>query len=176
MSAYVRVNPLDENVAPGERETIRAWAKQIFCNIPLARQFEWTKEGAYRIVVYSGESLVSFLKILERTCLVDEQQVRIGGVAGVMTPPEHRGRGYAGLALREARRVIFEKLKAQLGLLLCEPELVKFYTRHGWQSVDCPVKFEQSSGNAVWPYCTMILAKPGKEWKPNSIDLCGFPW
>ncbi len=30
MSAYVRVNPLDENVAPGERETIRAWAQLIY--------------------------------------------------------------------------------------------------------------------------------------------------
>lgn len=87
MSAYVTVNPLNENVAPGERETIKAWAKQIFGNIPLARQFEWTKGGTYRIVVYSGKSPVSFLKILERTCLVDDQQVRIGGVAGVMTPP-----------------------------------------------------------------------------------------
>ena len=37
MSVHVRVNPLDENVAPGERETIRAWAKQIFCNMILAK-------------------------------------------------------------------------------------------------------------------------------------------
>ena len=94
----------------------------------------------------------------------------------MMTPPEHRRKGYAGLALQEAREVIFEKLRAQVGLLLCHRELVPFYARHGWQTVDCPVRFEQPSGSTVWPHRAMILAGAGEEWKPMSIDLCGLPW
>ena len=159
---------MNENVPPGERENIRAWARQIFGSMPLARQFEWAKGGAYRIVVYDGEIPVSFLKIHDRTAISDDQQIRIGGVAGVMTPTGHRGKGYAGLALQEGKRIIFEDLGADLGLLLCESDLIAFYVRHGWKITDCLLEFEQPSGRAAWPHCTMILPKLSEKLLPKS--------
>jgi predicted acetyltransferase len=176
MNIYAKATPFSQKLDPDEQELIVGWAKAIFGTMPLASQFTWTKGGAYRVVVYCNQQPVSYLKIIDRKGLLDEKPVKIGGVAGVQTPPEHRRKGYSGLALQETKRTIFNEMGAQLGLLLCEQELVPFYTRHGWQSVDCRVQFDQPSGKTVWPHHTMILAKSGESWNPKSIDLCGLPW
>ena len=176
MNIYAKVIPFSQKLDPDEQELLVGWAKEIFGTMPLASQFTWTKGGAYRVVVYCNQQPVSYLKIIDRTGLVDGKRVKIGGIAGVMTPSEHRRKGYSGLALQEAKRTIFDKMGVQLGLLLCEQELVQYYTRQGWQSVDCPVQFDQPSGKTVWPHHTMILTKSGESWNPKSIDLCGLPW
>lgn len=176
MNIYTRATPFSQTMDPNEQELIVSWAKAIFGTMPLASQFTWTKGGAYRAVVYCNQQPVSYLKIIDRIGLIDESPVKIGGIAGVMTPPEHRRKGYAGLALQKAKRTIFDEMGAQLGLLLCEQELVPFYTRHSWQSVDCTVQFEQPSGKTIWPHYAMILTKSGESWNPKSIDLCGLPW
>ena len=176
MSVTVKASPLSENSPADQGELIRTWAQQIFGNTPHAREFKWEKGGSYRVMVYERQSPVSFLRIVERAGLLDDQQVRIGGVAEVMTIPEHRGKGYAGLALQEAKRVILERLQSQFGLLFCDAELALFYARHGWRTVDCPVKVEQPSGSVIWPHCTMVLTRADQELTPKSIDLCGLPW
>ena len=176
MNIYTKATPFSQTLDPNEQELIVDWAKKHFGTMPLASQFTWSKGGAYRVVVYYNQKPVSYLKIIERTGLIDGKPAKIGGIAGVQTPSEYRRKGYAGLALQEAKQTIFDKMGVQLGLLLCEQELVQYYTRQGWKSVDCPVQFDQPSGKTVWPHHTMILTKSGESWNPKSIDLCGPPW
>jgi aminoglycoside 2'-N-acetyltransferase I len=176
MKVTAKVSGLRENVDPEERDIVLGWFRQNRGNMPHLSEFTWTKDGAYRVVVYSGEEPVSFLKIIDRTGLVDERPTKIGGVAAVITPPEHRRKGHATLALQEAERTILQTVRAQLGLLLCVADLIPFYSRQRWQPVQCPVQFDQPSGKTVWPHCTMILPRPGEPWDPQSIDLCGLPW
>ena len=176
MDIHTQASPIDDGTSATERETFARWAAEIFAGSAIARQFAWVDHWAYQVVVYRGSIAVSFLRIVDRTGLVDGCPVRMGGVADVMTPPEHRGKGFAGLALEKAREAIFDRMKVRLGVLLCAEELVHFYARHGWQLVDCPVTIDQPGGKQVWPQCTMLLARPGEMWTPKAIDLCGLPW
>ena len=176
MKVIAKVNRFNEYVDPAERDALLRWAQEKRGEIPYLSDYTWTKGGAYRVVVYREEEPVSLVKIIDRTGLVDGQSTKIGGVAAVVTLPEHRAKGYATLALQEAEKTIFEAVAAQLGLLFCVADLVPFYSRQRWEQVQCPVQFDQPSGKTVWPHCTMILPRPGDQWDPQSIDLCGLPW
>jgi len=176
MEIHAKTSPLDGSVPLAERDLFARWAVDILGGTPAAKQFTWVTEWAYQVVVYAGRIPVSHLRIVDRTILLDDGPVRMGGVADLMTPPEHRRKGFASLALQEARRTIFDRLQARLGLLFCAEELLGFYARHGWQRVDCPVLIDQPRGKMVWPQCAMVLARPGEMWTPKSIDACGLPW
>lgn len=176
MEILVKAMPIDDRIPAAERELFARWAAEILGGTPAASQFTWVKDWAYQVVVYSDSVPVSFLRIVDRNILVDGCPVRMGGVADVMTPPQHRRKGYAGLAVEEARRTIFDRLNARLGLLFCAEELVRLYAHHGWQLLDCPVTIDQPAGKRLWPQRTMLLARPGDQWAPKSIDVCGLPW
>ncbi len=115
MNIYAKATPFSQTLDPDEQELIVRWAKEIVGTMPLVSQFTWSKGGAYRVVGYCNQQPVSYLKIIERTGLIDGKPAKIGGIAGVQTPPEHRRKGYAGLAMQEAKRTIFTKMGVQLG-------------------------------------------------------------
>lgn len=41
------------------------------------------------------------------------------GISNVITPKAYRGNGYASKILRETKRLIFEDLRCEFGVLLC---------------------------------------------------------
>lgn len=176
MSIQVKAARLDDWRPAEEVAIFDRWATEIFAGTPAATQFTWVNHWAYRVVVYRDSVPVSHLRIVDRTALIDDRHVRLGGVADVMTPAEHRGKGFAGVAVDAARRAIFEAMNARLGMLFCRKELVPFYARHGWQEIDCPVTIDQPGGKQIWPQCTMLLTGPGDTWAPKAIDICGLPW
>jgi len=174
----LRVESMPGALPPDERgrRAILHWLEEIFGPVPVVRRLRWDSNAAYCVVVYEGSEPVSFLRILDRTISLDGKPVRVGGIGAVMTVPHRRGRGYAGLALGEARRVIFEVMGAEAGFLLCETARATFYLRYGWQRLDCPVRFDQPDGKATWTGVSMILPREGGTWSPKEIDLCGLPW
>lgn len=176
MEIHARSMPIDDRIPAAERELFARWAAEIFAGSPLAKQLAWVSEFAYQVVVYQDSVPVSYLRIVDRTGLVDGHPVRMGGVADVMTPPQYRRKGFGGVAVEESGRAIFDGMQAQLGVLFCADELIPFYARHGWQLADCPVTIDQPGGKRLWPQHTMLLARPGETWAPKSIDICGLPW
>jgi GNAT superfamily N-acetyltransferase len=119
---------------------------------------------------------VSFANVFTRTIRVDEVEIAMGALNGVMTPRRHQRKGYGTATVREARRVIFEELSADIGFLLCLPKLVKFYEKRGWRVVHCPVWISQTAGPTRWPYKSMVLVNDYGLKQPHSIDLCGPPF
>jgi len=176
MAAFARATPIEEPLPPSQQEIIDRWASEIFGDTATTRQFTWASGGAHRVVVYNGQTPVGFLRIFDRQVLIDGAGTRVGGVGQVMTPPEHRRCGFAALALEEAKRTIFEKMGARLGMLFCQADVAPYYLRRGWRGLDCPVWIDQPSGKLAWPHCAMILARPGETWAPKSMDACGLPW
>jgi GNAT superfamily N-acetyltransferase len=159
-----------------DRAEIIHWRRTLFPQRPDEPVLAWEPHALGGVVVYCDEHVASFLKIVGRTIRADGVQVRAGGVSGVMTIPDYRRRGLAGLALAEARRVIFETVGAEVGLLLCLQRLLSFYERYGWAPFEGEVVFDQPGGKRTWHNRCMVLVREGARWDPKRIDLCGLPW
>jgi hypothetical protein len=172
------VPPEPEILPKDERDLIRSWSRQFFGSHPLSTRLTWVaNEGVrFRVLVYSGEELVSHLRIIERVSKMDGKTVLAGGIGSVMTAPGHHGKGFASIALREAEGLIFDKMSADIGVLVCLPHLVPFYRKRRWQLIECPVKIDQPTGTEIWPECAMLLPKRGVQFTPKTFDLGGLPF
>lgn len=137
--------------------------------------YEWGG-GQWELLVEVGGELASCLQITERLGTVGGHPVKLGGIGGVATLPEYRGRGLAGAALGRAAAFMRDDLGVEFGLLLCGPAMIPFYTRFGWQVAEGPLTFDQSWGKATYHMVTMILSCCGRAWPQGTIDLCGLPW
>ncbi len=80
-------------------------------------------------VLHADDHLVAQLQLLPLTVMSGSGTLRCAGIAGVVTPPEVRRRGYAALLLRHA----CDELREQ-GMPLCMlyPFKRSFYHRYGW--------------------------------------------
>src|SRR6267143_47949 len=66
----------------------------------------------------------------------DSRVLKIGGVGGVATRLDCRGRGIASEVMREAVREMRDKYGVDFGLLFCEPRHAPLYKRLGWRFLE----------------------------------------
>ena len=158
-----------------QQEIIR-WRKELFPQCPDEPVLSWEPNAEGGVVVYCDGHVASSLKIVRRDVRANDEQIKAGGVSGVMTIPDFRRRGFARLALDEARQVILNTLGADMGLLLCPHNLVPFYSRCGFTTLHCPVVFDQPEGKKTWDKNAMVFWREGSEREPEAIDLSGLPW
>lgn len=124
------------DLSVAEREALRELTRIVY---PPAvwdswpgHAIEWAKpEWCVRTFAEDG-SLASHVGIVLRDATHDGQPVRIGGLGGVKTHPDARGRGYARLGLQRAVEFFAERGVA-FGLLVCEPHLMEYYASLGWR-------------------------------------------
>jgi GNAT superfamily N-acetyltransferase len=121
-------------------------------------------------------SLVGRVGILERTISVGQELLRVGGICGVVTTPEYRGRGIASALLDESVTFVKNSLRLPFALLTCRLKLEAFYKRLGWKTVDGPTVFTQPDGVRTCKGLTMVLECGPRVWPEGSIDLRGLPW
>jgi len=84
--------------------------------------------GWFRVSAFEGSSRVSWLYVVDLNLHYGSSSVKAGGVAGVYTPREHRGKGYSAATLRYALRWMRERgyaLTALFGIL-------EYYHRFGY--------------------------------------------
>ena len=137
--------------------------------------YQWAPPQ-WHVLTRVDAALASYLRIFERTISVGEETLRVSGVGGVMTLPEWRQRGLAGIALRRAAEFMRDELRVDFALLLCRDEVAPVYARLGWETVAGPTTFEQPTGRAPYPHHTMVLRYTARAWPSGPIDLCGLPW
>ncbi len=138
---------------------------------------EWQDEREWTVLVFEGDQWVSSTTLTFREILVGGLPIRMGGIGGVMTLPEQRGKGYAEAAMRKTMEFLGQQVA--FGLLVCEPKLVKYYAKFGWQRVDQPIFYQQSDGQThTFPLemAVMIYASNGDSWPAGEINVCGLPW
>jgi predicted acetyltransferase len=157
-------------------DRVSEWERALFASTGVVQEYVFERTGFCNVLVWCDDTLVSFLTTLRREALFDGWGVILGGVSSVVTPLEHRRKGYASLALQEAERIIFDEIGADCGAVLCEEQLVPFYSRRGWHTITCPVEIAQPGGKTVWPERMMVLAKRDVVWRPLTVDLCGLPF
>jgi aminoglycoside 2'-N-acetyltransferase I len=136
---------------------------------------QWSDVDWHILITMDG-MLVSHVEIVERDAQVGRDRLKLGGIGGVMTLPEWRGRGLAQAGMRKAQEFICEEMDADFGLLMCDPKMVTFYARLGWFEVDAPLVYDHPCGKRTFDDVVMVLSCTGRAWPDGMIDLCGYPW
>lgn len=157
-----------------EREHIDAWMEQTFS--AEWSGYEWAHSEWHVLLMIDGQP-VSHAELVERTGTVNSQPVHLGGVGGVTTLPEWRGRGLATAVMGAATAFLRDRLGVAFGLLICGKGTAPLYRRLGWEIVEGPLLFDQRGGKVTFSDgVTMVLPCTEKTWPTGTIDLCGLPW
>ena len=156
------------------KEKLNSYITIEFGHIPIVQETEWA-EPDWTVIYSEEDEIKTFCNIIEREILVDDVKMKIGGINNVITPKQFRGNGYAGQILRRAGNIIFDELNCELGLLLCSDDLVPYYEKLAWYKLDCPVYFEQSTGEKLWKANAMFLSRK-EQFTPQEVKLNGLPW
>ena len=121
--------------------------------------------------------LVSHVGVLTRDATLDGTAVRIGGIGGVATHPDYRGRGYAAAGMQGAMDFFAEDPGIAFALLVCQPDVAPYYARLGWQPFDGVLMVEQPNGRVRFMLnMPMVFPIHAEVPKHGEIDLCGLPW
>ena len=167
----VREADLPQEVA----KRISYWAAKAFEDHGGYENCLWAPAD-WRILVYADGQLASFLKVTEREISVGDERLKVAGLGDVVTLPDWRRRGLAGLALHRFSEELCHRPDLEFGVLMCLPELVPYYSRFGWQAIAEPIVYTQAWGKETSHEVTMILSPHGKQWPGGPIDINGLPW
>ncbi len=120
-------------------------------------------DSSYRLdqtrVVAADGRIVSTLRVWDRRMRVGAGVVRMGGIGGVGTHPDYRGRGYATALMRDAVKYM-EAAGYDVGLLFSEIPCA-FYRRLGWESLPL-------AGFRVWRRGNIELGDT--DWEVGAFD------
>lgn len=155
------------------------WPDHVMAELPW-RDVKWAHADLRVLIDTHWDSpnpgLACHVGIFFRTVTWDGRKVGIGGIGGVATRPDCRGRGYATLALNAAIRTMRDHEALRFALLFCEPHNEAYYQARGWHPFKGEIWAEQPAGRvrfeAMAPYVFDFTRKP----RDGVIDLCGLPW
>lgn len=121
--------------------------------------------------------LIHYTGLLSREAVWQDNAVLIGGVGGVKTHPESRGRGYASLALSRAVEFFREPLAVDFGLLVCDDRLVDFYKGRQWRLFEGTLFTNQFGERAEFTFNRVMVRDITRDAPPRGeLDLLGPPW
>ena len=164
---------LADNFLEEDRRRLYGWGEDIF-NLA-AYDLEWRPKDQH-VFVAVDNLVISHVGLLRHSVRVGGRPVIVGGVGGVVTVPDMHRQGYAQRALRYAESFMCQEMGVEFGLLFCREQLVSFYQRLGWRSVEEPVEFDQPSGKMVSPFTVMVLPCSGQAWPAGTTYLESLPW
>ena len=149
---------------------------EVRAHLP-AQRITWARCDWGALVWHPREGLVAFAGALLRNGLHDGSAVGIGGIGGVKSHPEARGRGHATAAVTRVARFLEGESEVDFTLLFCRPGFAPFYARLGWQSFAGQALVEQPEGKIPLTEFA-IMARAGARPAPTRglIDVCGLPW
>jgi aminoglycoside 2'-N-acetyltransferase I len=163
--AWPMAEPLFKAVWPPEVVAKLPWANIVFAHADL------------RVLVQTetGEA-VCHVGIYRREIKWNGRRMRAGGIGGVVTREDKRGKGYATIALSAAIQTLKDEGSTDFALLFCEPHNAPFYVDRGWKPFEGEIYAEQPQGRvrfeAIAPYVYHLRRAP----QQGTIDLCGLPW
>lgn len=109
----------------------------------------------HHLLFVAGTQLISHLEIITTTVTVNQTEYLVQSPTSVMTYPAFRGEGWSTrLNLRAAEKI--DRGGADVGVLMCAPELVNLYSRAGW-------KHE--------PGATIVAGSDGESWTSSDVLL-----
>ena len=137
---------------------------------------KWANADLRVLIETPEDGLVCHVGIYFRTVTWNGQKVHIGGIGGVCTREDRRGRGYATMAIDAAIHTMRANEAVRFGLLFSESNNFAFYEARSWLPFKGEVYCEQPEGRIRFthmaPYVCNIVSAPTL----GTIDLCGLPW
>ncbi len=146
------------------------------------RNVKWNHPVRRALVRTDAGELVSDAGAHVRQAEWEGLPVKLGGIGGVVTHPEHRRQGYARAALKVVLTWLHDEEAVAFALLWCEPHNVAFYAHQGWQRFEGTVLVRQPGADgkpATAPFTlfgAMTLSMRQRAATRGTIDLRGEPW
>ena len=140
------------------------------------RAIDWAAPQ-WSVVAWDDGQAFCHVGVVLRDARWNECAVRIGGIGGVKTHPDVRGRGLATTTIHCALDVLREHEDVDFALLVCDPRLVPFYERLGWQEFSGELLVTQKQGTVPFTFnLPMTIPMRLRESLSGTIDLMGPPW
>jgi GNAT superfamily N-acetyltransferase len=174
-----------ENLSPDELQQARAFTRHAlqrsFAGVrPFALpadSYTWAWPS-WSALVKADQRVVAHAGVIYRVIQIGDLRVPVGGIAGVMTLPGWRQRGYARAALAKATAFVGMQLWAPFAVAICPKEDVAFYTHLGWRITEAPIWCEQPGGRVKLEHeaALFVACQGDADWPSGAIDLGGMPW
>ena len=174
-----------ENLSPEERRqtqdftrhTLQRGEMRIHPFALPADTYSWSPQ-TWSVLVKTDRRVVAHVGVSYRVIVVGDLRVPVGGVGGVMTLPEWRGRGYARAALDMATAFVGTQLWARFALVICPRGDTDFYAHLGWRVAEGPIWCEQPDGpvRLDGEVALFMPCQGDVEWPRGPIHVGGTPW
>jgi GNAT superfamily N-acetyltransferase len=128
------------------------------------------------IVRYVDGKMAAKASVLQHRVSVNDEDVLVGGVGGVVTMPAFQGQGHATAALNYMAGYLRDQLNLPFGMLFCRPALVPFYRQFGWQVLEDTVNIQQPQGTISSPIPVMYVSYAKQSWPKGIVNLNSEPW
>lgn len=151
------------------------WPRHLVDKSPWGH-IRWADADLRVLVEAPSGGLACHVGIYFRTIDWNGRKLHIGGIGGVATREDCRGRGYASLALEAATHTIRANDAARFALLFCEPHNFEFYQARGWHPFTGAVYAEQPEGRVRFDVMAPFVFDIARAPRQGTIDLCGPPW
>jgi GNAT superfamily N-acetyltransferase len=119
--------------------------------------------------------------VTRRTVMISDQEIRVAGIRGVVTDPDHRRRGHGRAVMERAHELMRSFADCDFAVLFSSVMSVPFYESLGWRALDRSVTCEQPSGRIDYTQAlptapVMALALRPAVLPIGRIDVLGLPW
>jgi len=169
------------DLAPTEHDELRALTAAVYPPDQTATSPDppvtWAAAQWSIRVRDDADRLVAQIGMLTREADVDGARTLVGGIGGVKTHPDARGRGHAAAAMRAAATFLTDECGVAFLLLVCLPPTVSYYERLGWRRFRGTLLVEQPGGTIPFT-ANLPMTLPGRDRAPldEPINLRGYPW
>jgi aminoglycoside 2'-N-acetyltransferase I len=164
-ASWPMAQPLLEAVWPPDARATLAWG-----------HIKWA-HADLRVLIEAPEGgLACHAGIYFRTIICDGRKFNVGGIGGIATRDDCRGRGYASIALDAAIQTMRHHDAVRFALLFCEPRNLAFYQARGWHPFDGEIHAEQPQGRIRFDVLAPFVFDIARAPRQGIIDLCGLPW
>ncbi|MEM7129413.1 MAG: GNAT family N-acetyltransferase [Chloroflexota bacterium] len=140
-------------------------------------QIQWAATQWSLLIWDDTANLVSHVGMLTRKGKYNGKWVLLGGIGGVKTHPQARGRGYAGAGMVRASEFLRDEHHVDFSALFCRDDLLRYYQHFGWQHFHGDVFVTQPTDRMKFTFNeAMVLSGSQAAPLDGLLDLCGMPW
>jgi predicted acetyltransferase len=137
---------------------------------------KWAHADLRVLIEAPSQGLACHVGIYFRTITWNGRKIHVGGIGGVATREDCRGRGYATLALEAAVHTMRANEAVRFAMLFCEPHNFAFYQARNWHPFAGEVYAEQPGGRVRFDVMAPFVLDIARAPRQGTIDLCGLPW